>query len=163
MVEIKINDVQLVDVSKLKKNPKNRNSHPQDQIEELARHYKVHGMRTPIIVSNQTKHIVAGNGRFLAALRAGLKQVPVSYQDFESPEQEYAFGIADNGLGLWSTLDFQGIHSDLTDLGPEFRLEDLGIKNFTLDLPDEDFDPSDDEDDEKEKKQKNCPHCGGAL
>lgn len=135
-IKIKIDSIKLVDVNKLKLNPENRNHHPQEQIDELARHYAVHGMRTPIIVSNLSGHIVSGNGRFLAAKRAGLNELPVSYQDFESPEKEYAFGIADNGLSLWSELDFTLINEDITDFGPDFNIDDLGLKDFTIDVAD---------------------------
>lgn len=135
-IKIKIDSIKLVDVNKLKLNPENRNHHPQEQIDELARHYAVHGMRTPIIVSNLSGHIVSGNGRFLAAKRAGLSELPVSYQDFESPEKEYAFGIADNGLSLWSELDFTLINEDITDFGPDFNIDDLGLKDFTIDVAD---------------------------
>lgn len=144
-VKIKIDSIKLVPTKDLKQNPKNRNHHPQDQIEEIARHYSVHGMRTPIIVSNQTKHIVSGNGRYLAALRAGLDQVPVSYQDFDSPKMEYAFGVADNGLSLWSELDMAGINNDLSDLGPDFNIDDLGIKDLTLDVSEKFADKDPDE------------------
>lgn len=161
-VEIKIDSIKLVKTKELKLNDKNRNNHPQDQIEELARHYSVHGMRTPIIVSNQSGRIVAGNGRFLAALRAGIDYVPVSYQDFETPEKEYAFGIADNGLSLWSELDMSGINNDLSDLGPDFNIDDLGLKDFTLDFAEKEFDP-DEEIEAEEKERKRCPHCDGIL
>jgi hypothetical protein len=162
-VQIKIDQIKLVLIDELVPNPKNRNQHSQDQVEELARHYKVQGMRTPIIVSNQSGFIVAGHGRYLAAIRAGLKEVPVSFQDFKTPAEEYAFGIADNGLGLWSRLDFSAIHKDVLDLGPDFQIDDLGIHNFTLDMEDSSsFDP-DADDDEKDDKIKTCPHCGEPL
>lgn len=135
-MEIKAKEIKIVPTSSLIKNPKNRNHHPQDQIERLAETYKYQGMRTPIVVSNQSGFIVAGNGRYLAAIRAGLKELPVSFQDFDSPEQEYAFGIADNGLGAWAELDLSAINTDLADLGPDFNLDMLGIKNFTLDMAD---------------------------
>lgn len=136
MADIKIKDVSLVPINELKQNPKNRNIHPKEQLDELARHYEVHGMRTPLIVSNQSGHIVSGNGRYMAALKAGLKELPVSFQDFDSPEKEYAFGIADNGLSLWSDLDLSSINTDIQDLGPDFNLDDLGIRGFEIDVAD---------------------------
>lgn len=132
MIKIEIKDVQLVPVEQIKRNPKNRNKHPKEQIDELARHYQVHGMRTPIIVSNQSGFISAGDGRFQAALAAKMTHVPVSFQDFETPEKEFAFGVADNGLSLWSELDLIGINDDIKDLPKDFNLNDLGIKDFKL-------------------------------
>lgn len=161
-IQIKIDSIKLVDINDLKLNKDNRNHHPQDQIEELARHYKVHGMRTPIIVSNQSGQIVAGNGRFLAAKRAGLTQLPVSYQDFETPDKEYAYGIADNGLSLWSELDFSSINKDITDLGPDFDIADLGLKDFTIDVADKEINNTSKELDigEFSNFDHQCPKCG---
>lgn len=152
---------ELIDPKKLKNHPKNRNKHGQDQIERLAELYKYHGIRHPIIVSNLTGLIVAGHGRKLAALRAGLKEMPVVYQDFDSSEAEYAFIQSDNAIAEWSDLDLGAINTDLADLGPDFDIDMLGIKNFTLDLEQAEFDP--DSDDETEISKKRCPHCGGEL
>lgn len=88
MAEIKIQDIKLIDINNIKPNPNNRNIHPKKQIDQIAKHYEYHGMRTPIIVSNRSGLIVAGHGRFEAAKIAGLKLIPVSYQDFDSDEQE---------------------------------------------------------------------------
>ena len=163
-MEIKSKEIKIVDIKSLRKKIKNRNFHPQEQIEALAKQFKYQGFRNPLIISNQSGEIVCGNGRYLAALRAGLKELPVIYQDFDSTEQEYAYHVADNGLSLWSELDLQGINEDLPDLGPGFNISDLGIKNFTLDISDKNFDPNfDDDDKEKKSKKKECPHCGGAL
>lgn len=157
---------ELVNPSQLKDHPKNRNKHGQDQIERLASLYKYQGMRHPIIVSKTSGCIVAGHGRKLAAIRAGIKEVPVVFQSFESAEQEYAFIQSDNSIALWAELDFASINQDLADLGPDFDLDMLGIKNFTLDLGD-DFNPTfeaDDGDDNEESEDDDvCPHCGGKL
>lgn len=153
---------ELVNPNKLKNHPKNRNKHGQDQIERLAELYKYHGIRHPIIVSNLSGCIVAGHGRKLAALRAGIKEFPVVYQDFESNEAEYAFIQADNAIALWAELDMGAINTDIGDLGPDFNIDMLGIKNFTLDLERGEFDPDDDEEID-DQKVKTCPHCGERL
>lgn len=165
MKDIKLHsgEIQLVDLSELKPRTNNRNHHPQDQIDRLADVYKYQGFRNPIIVSNQSGEIVCGTGRYLAAIRAGLKEIPVIFQDYDSTEQEYAHHVSDNGLSIWSELDLNGINQDLPDLGPEFNIDLLGIKNFTLDFNDKDFDPSDKNDDDKNESIKRCPHCDGIL
>lgn len=122
----------LLNPKDLLDHPKNRNQHGQDQIERLSELYKYHGIRHPIIVSNLSKCIVAGHGRKLAALRAGITEFPVVFQDFESLEKEYAFIQADNAIASWSELDLSKINSDIVDLGPDFDLNMLGIKDFTL-------------------------------
>jgi hypothetical protein len=152
---------ELKNPKELKDHPQNRNKHGQDQIERLAELYKGHGIRHPIIVSNKTGFIVAGHGRKLAAIRAGIEAMPVVYQDFESPEMEYAFIQSDNAIATWSELDISSINKDLENLGPDFDLDLLGIKNFVLDVSEKGFDPS--LDIEADVKHKVCPHCGEAL
>lgn len=122
----------LVNPKELLDHPKNANQHGQDQIERLSELYKYHGIRHPIIVSNLSKCIVAGHGRKLAALRAGITEFPVVYQDFESVEAEYAFLISDNSIQDWSFLDLSVINLELENLGPDFDLNMLGIKDFEL-------------------------------
>lgn len=163
MNEIKIHCKydQLIDPTQLKNHNKNRNKHGQDQIDRLAELYKYHGVRHPIIVSKLSNMIVAGHGRKLSAILAGVKLMPVVYQDFDSVEQEYAFIQSDNAISAWSELDYAGINSDLADLGPDFDIDMLGIYNFAIDIADKEFDPSDSA--ESEKKHKVCKHCGEEL
>lgn len=136
--EIKIHCLytELIDPAALMNHPKNRNKHGQDQIERLAELFQYHGIRHPIIVSNRTKCIVAGHGRKLAAIRAGIKKYPVVYQDFKNDEAEYAFIQADNAIALWAEMDMAGINTDLQDLGPDFDINMLGLEGFTLDVSD---------------------------
>lgn len=133
MSVIKIDGVVLVETDKLIPNPDNTNDHPKDQIDHLAKQYAYTGMRTPIIVSKQSGLIVAGHGRWLAAKKAKLKHVPVSYQDFETPAQEFAFSVADNATADWANLNLGKINLQLPQFGPELKIEMLGIKDFQLD------------------------------
>ena len=133
-IKIHLGDIVSVDIKQLKPRAKNRNTHPQDQLDRLAEIYRYNGFRNPITVSNQSGQIVCGTGRYLAALRAGMKFVPVMYQDFESLDHEYTHHNADNALSLWSDLDMAGINADVGELGPDFNLDMLGIKDFTLDF-----------------------------
>ena len=153
---------ELVDPKKLKDHPKNRNMHGSDQIERLAKLYEYHGIRHPIIVSQRSGFIVAGHCRKLSSIRAGLDQVPVVYQNFESDEAEYAFIQSDNAIATWSDLDLSGINSDLPDLGPDFDLELLGIKNFSLDMSDKEIENKSKELDEDDFQDfdHQCPKCG---
>lgn len=129
-MEIKSKEIQIISISELKMKSDNRNHHPQNQIEELAKQFKYQGFRNPLIVSNQSGEIVCGNGRFLAAKRAGLKELPVIFQDYDSAEQEYKHHVADNGISLWAELDIQNIKLDLQEF--DFDSANLGIKDFNL-------------------------------
>lgn len=137
--------IKNVPIREVKPNPKNRNIHSDAQIERLCTLIEYQGFRVPIIISNLSGYIAAGHGRLLAAKKLKLKEVPVIYQDFESEEQEYLFGVSDNAIGAWAELDLSGINSDIANLGPDLDLELLGIKDFTLDIA-EKLEPGCDED-----------------
>lgn len=133
----------LVPLSELKPHLRNRNKHSEDQIARLAQIFEYQGIRHPIIVSNLSGFIVAGHGRLEAAKKLGLTEFPVDYQDFSSEEEEYAFLVSDNSIALWAELDLAGINADMPDLGPDFDIDLLGLKEFELepaDLPEIDTD-----------------------
>lgn len=132
-IHISPEKIKLLDPKDLKPNPKNRNKHSDEQIERLIKLIEHHGFRQPIIVSNRSGLVVAGHGRLEASKRMGLSQVPVAYQDFDSDDAEYSFGISDNAIGAWAELDLSAINVDLPDFGPDMNLDMLGIKNFVLD------------------------------
>ncbi len=152
---------ELVPVETLKPHPKNRNIHPPEQIERLAKILKYQGVRAPIVVSKLSGYIVKGHGTLMAIRASGATHAPVAYQEFDDEAQEYAFVQSDNAVALWAELDLSGINADLGDLGPDFDVNLLGIKNFNLDV---NFDPGTVEDqgklDEKKPLITQCPNCG---
>lgn len=131
-IEILCSYSKLVDVQKLKPNPKNRNLHPQEQIEKLVKIIAAHGFRRPIIVSNQSGNIVSGHGRYLAALKLGMEKVPVDFQDYASPEIEYQDAIADNAIALQAELDYEAVAIDLSVDYKSVDRDVLGIKSVNL-------------------------------
>lgn len=135
----------LVPLSELKPHPKNRNQHPIEQIERLAKILKYQGWRYPVKVSKRSGFVTAGHGRIEAAQANGWKEIPVNFQDYDSDEQEYADVQADNAVASWAELDLSGINTDIGDLGPDFDIELLGIKDFTVEVADK-LDPQTDED-----------------
>jgi DNA modification methylase len=125
----------IVNPKSLIAHPKNRNIHTDEQIKRLIEILEYQGWRHPIKVSRRSGCVVSGHGRLLAAIQMGW-EVPVSYQDYESDEQEYADLVADNAIASWAQLDLSGINGDLADLGPEFEIDLLGIKDFTIEFAD---------------------------
>lgn len=132
-MEIRSKDIRLVNLSSIKLDPKNRNKHPKEQIESLAKIIQYQGFRDPIIISNQTGYVKAGEGRYLAAKKLGMQQIPAIFQDFDSEDQEYAFGVSHNAIAAWADLDLSNINIDIPDLGPDFDIDLLGIENFKID------------------------------
>jgi DNA modification methylase len=144
-MEIKSKEILIIDINKIVPNPKNPNKHPKEQIERLSSIIDFQGFRQPLIVSNRSGFLVAGHGRLEIAKLKGVTQLPVMYQDFDSEAQEYAFCVADNEIARWAQTDLSMVNTDMLDLGPDFDIDMLGIKDFVLE-PIEKFEPQSDED-----------------
>lgn len=151
----------------LKPHPKNPNIHPPEQIERLAKLLKYQGFRTPIVVSKGSGFVISGHGRLAAAKLLGLQSVPVSIQEFESYEQEYAHLVGDNAIAEWADLNFAEINAEIGNLGPDFDIECLGLEDFEIE-------PADKHDDFVEPSEKSapkekdtffgtCPNCGVVI
>jgi hypothetical protein len=125
---------EMVAISELKKkfHPRNPNEHTDDQIERLALILTEQGVRKPAVISMRSNLITAGHGRILAAEHAGFTHFPVDFQDYESEEAEYSDLVADNAIGAWSELNLANINSVIPEFGPDFNIDLLGIKGFTL-------------------------------
>ena len=158
--KLKIEYVLLDDI---KLNPKNRNKHSQDQIKQLGETIKYQSFREPGTVSKQSGFLVAGECRYWAAKKIGLKEMPVMFQDFENEDQEYAHGIASNAMASWARLDYSAINDDLANMdGLNFDYPMLGIEGFELNVRDKIFNPPD-LNQVTEKDEKKCPHCGMTI
>ena len=144
-MQIKSKEIQIVDIDSLTPNPKNNNKHPPEQIERLSKLIEYQGFRNPLVVSNRSGFVLCGHGRIEAAKKAGLKQVPVMFQDFENEAQEYAYLTSDNAIASWAELDLSAVNTEMLDLGPDFDIDLLGIKDFVIE-PIEKFEAQSDED-----------------
>ena len=125
----------LVPLKNIKPNPKNPNIHSPEQIKRLAEILKYQGIRKPLIVSNQSGLLITGHGTLEAIKLNGWEKAPVSYQDFEDSDQEYAHMVADNSLASWAQLDLMQINIEVPELGPNLEISMLGLKNFQVDPP----------------------------
>lgn len=133
-VPVRIQDIKMVDVDELLPNPDNPNQHTEVQIDRLVKILKYQGWRLPIKVSTSTGMISSGHGRLLAAKKMGLKKVPVSYQDYDDYDQEFADVVSDNAIASWSHLDYKAVNEKLGSFDPSFDIDFLGIENFKLDV-----------------------------
>ena len=95
-ISVKCSHKEMVPINQLVPHPQNSNTHPQKQIDLLAKLIKFQGFRNPIVVSNLSGYIVAGHGRLEAAKMLDMDSVPVDYQDFDNKPQEIAYLESDN-------------------------------------------------------------------
>lgn len=144
---------QLVPVAELKPNPRNPNTHPQRQVELLAKNIRYFGWRQTITVSKRSGLIVSGHGRLMAAKHLGVEVVPVDFQDFADDNDELAVLVADNRLAELSTVDL----NELEKIAGEWKAADFdtilaGFEPADLDALLNPKDDSDDEDGDHEEE-----------
>ena len=157
-IPIKCAHTAIIPIEQAIPNPKNPNTHPDNQIELLAKIIKATGWRNPIVISKRSGFVIKGHGRLLAAQKLGLDKVPVDYQDYDSEAQEWQDMVADNRIAELAEMDQikeQEILDELSQLGADIEL--CGIIEDQYEIP-EDNKPID----EEQLKETNyeCPRCG---
>jgi ParB-like chromosome segregation protein Spo0J len=96
------------------------------------------GWRAPITVSKLSGLIVRGHCRYEAAVEAGILEVPVDYQGYESEEQELADLLADNRVAELAETDKATLREVLGLLDDEgYDLEMAGYETMIDELIDE--------------------------
>jgi DNA modification methylase len=116
--------------------PDNPRKHGRAQIRAIARSIEAFGFNAPILVGKNNK-IVAGHGRYEAAMLLGIDKVPVVLLDHLTPTQAKAYMLADNKLTDRSTWDDRklAIHlKELSDLVLDFDIEAIGFEPPEIDL-----------------------------
>lgn len=148
---------ELLDTEKVIGNPRNPNAHPAEQVELLAKIIKATGWRANITISKLSGYVVKGHGRLAAAIKAGIPQVPVEYQDYTSEAEEWADLTADNRLAELAEMNTTMLADLLQEIDTgEFPLELTGYTEEDLDgiieamAGAEDAEPND-QDDEHEQ------------
>lgn len=106
--------------------------HSKDQIDQIANSIKEFGFKIPIAV-DENNTILAGHGRYKAAVMLGHDEIPCIQHKDLSPMQKKAFIIADNKLTLNSDWDTDRLWEQVKELnGLGFDLDILGFDNAEL-------------------------------
>lgn len=99
-------------------------------VDAVAASIQQFGFRQPIVVDEQDV-IIVGHTRYKAALKLGLKTVPVHVATGLTPEQIKAYRIADNKTASLSDWDYDLLPIELAELkGMDY---DLGLLGFDQD------------------------------
>jgi DNA modification methylase len=105
--------------------------HTAKQVDQIVASFVQFGILSPLLIDD-AGHILVGVGRWLAAKKLGLHEIPVIVVSHLSEVEKRAYVIADNQLGALSgwDADILGIElAELRSLEPGFNLE---ITGFTL-------------------------------
>jgi ParB-like chromosome segregation protein Spo0J len=112
--------------------PRNPRRHSAAQISQIAGSILAFGFNNPILVDAKGG-IIAGHGRYLAALKLGLETVPVVLLDHLSETEKRGYILADNKLGDLSAWDDEILASELAELrDAEVDLGGLGFSDDEL-------------------------------
>lgn len=112
----------------------NPRTHSNEQIEQLMASMREFGFTNPILADRDTKEVIAGHGRLLAARRLGLRQVPVIFLAHLNETKRRKLIIADNQLALNAGWDMELLATELSalnELGE--NLDVLGFEDEFLD------------------------------
>ena len=121
--------VEINELVPFKKNPK---KHEIQDIELIANSIRRNGWGDPLLVCPETKEILSGNGRFLAAKKLGLELIPVVYAPEGLTEKQKAdLVIASNKL-----VEASGYNDNLQILIDMFELNpaDFGMEEVAKEI-----------------------------
>jgi DNA modification methylase len=150
---VKNRDITLLPVRNLRPNTRNARTHSKKQIKQITNSIRRFGWTYPIL-ADENGTILAGHGRYLAALELGLPKVPVMTVADLSETEKRALALADNKVALNAGWDRELLArelGELADLLPECDLnveitgfEPAEIDGLLGDLVDPELDPADD-------------------
>lgn len=119
-------ECKMVSVDELIPYAKNPKDHNDKDLDLIIKSIERNGWGDPILVCPETNEILSGNGRYLAARKIGLSEVPVVYAPEGLTEKQKAdLVIASNKL-----VEVSGYNDNLGDLIADF---DLDIGDFGID------------------------------
>ena len=110
----------------------NPRTHSGEQVAQIAASIREFGFVNPILVGADAR-IIAGEGRYRAALALGMRKVPVIKLEHLTEIQTRALAIADNQLALNAGWDEQMLSAQLAALrDQDFNLDLLGFDDLEL-------------------------------
>jgi hypothetical protein len=129
-------NVENVNIADLKPYEKNAKKHSEKQIDAIKNSIKEFGFRQPVVIDSKNE-IIIGHGRYEAAKKLGMTEVPCVTVSDLSEKQVKALRIADNklnesdwDLGLLSEELDELSNIDMTDFGfNEAELLEIQIDN----------------------------------
>jgi DNA modification methylase len=148
-----ISQIQQAPIGKLRPNKRNARTHPKKQIRQIASSVQRFGWTYPILI-DENGVILAGHGRYEAALLLDLQEVPVIVVAGLSDAEKRALALADNKIAANAGWDRTVLAAELGELAvllPECDLnieitgfETAEIDTLMGDLVDREQDPADD-------------------
>lgn len=127
------NRIELWPLERLRPYAKNARTHSEAQVDKICASIMAYGFNNPILV-DEDDGIVAGHGRYAAATKLDMAQVPVISLSHLTPAQRRAYVLADNRTfedGGWDTAI---LAEELAALAAddEIDMDSLGFSDHEL-------------------------------
>jgi len=146
--------IEYVSIDSIKMYEKNAKLHPESQVDQICESIRKFGFNDPVAVWKN--EIVEGHGRYLAAKKLAMTEIPVIRLDDLTDEQRRAYMLVHNKLTMNSGFDIDILNSELE--GISFDMADFGFEKATQKLQEgTEIDTEEFADDEFECT---CPKCG---
>jgi ParB-like chromosome segregation protein Spo0J len=127
------NPIETIKISDLQPFPRNPRFHSESNIAKIAMSIKAYGWTTPVLITD-TKEVIAGHGRLLAATELGMINVPCIRLSHLTPDLVDAYRVADNRLAMDSEWDEQLLTDTLKHLQSlDFDLTLMGFDLIEID------------------------------
>lgn len=109
-------DIELIPVSEIIPYINNARTHSEAQVAQIAASIREFGFNNPILVDGDFT-IIAGHGRYQAAIKLGMEEVPCIQLAHLTDGQRKAYILADNKLALNAGWDEELLKLELGELG----------------------------------------------
>ena len=118
-------------VSDLTPYARNARTHSDAQVAQIAASIKEFGFTQPILLDGENG-IIAGHGRWQAAFKMGMAEVPTIELAHLTDAEKRAYILADNKLALNSGWDEEMLKVELSDLKNVMDLDITGFSPFEV-------------------------------
>lgn len=147
--------IEYLSIEDIKPYEKNAKLHPDEQIEQIVKSIQQFGFNDPLALWHG--EIVEGHGRYLAAKKLGMRELPVIKLDGLSDEQRRAYMLAHNKLTMNSGFDIELLNEELENIF-DFEMADFGFEEASQSISSGSEIDTDEFSDEK--FEFTCPKCG---
>jgi DNA modification methylase len=124
--------VQEQPIKQIELNRRNCRTHSAKQIRQIANSIVAFGFTSPLLVNEYGK-LIAGEGRYKAALLLGLPKVPVIVLAGLSPARQRALAIADNRIPESAGWDRERLAIEIPELAEVLETEGLDVSILGFD------------------------------
>jgi ParB-like chromosome segregation protein Spo0J len=118
--------IQWIAVDALKPSARNARAHSKKQIRQIADSITAFGFLVPLLIDDGG-NIIAGHGRYAAAVVLGLREVPVIRVEGLSEAKRRALALADNKIAENAGWDRELLALELPELAEILVMEGLDV------------------------------------